>query len=943
MKKWQRLGVLATALLASSWMVAQKKPLDHSVYDSWKSLSSISVSDDGRYGATLVNEQEGDSYLLIRELQSKRELMVPRAYKYDITPDQKHIVAQVKASYADTRQAKIKKVADEKMPKDSLLIINLVDFNKTVIPNVKDYKLGKDFSNYIAYRVDDTLKIKDKKDPKPYTLVLRDLSTGKEDSTKNVIDYLYSKSGLALAANIMPAKSKEDSLAKAQIIVFSLTNLPVREFTKKELYTSSIAVGFHSAKRIISEGKTSYKQLSISDSGKHIAFLATADSLKKETKEYSLYHFDHSADSALLVVGQQTLGMPKNWTVSENYRPMFSKDEKRLLLGTAEIVQPKDTVVPDFEKAQLDIWHWNTPETPPQELANLNKKKTQSYLAYVDLASNKFQQLATEEIPYISISDENNGRYALGISNLPYMLETQWDVLARTAKDVWVFDLEKGTSKKIRTSLNGVHNFSPKGNYLTWYNMVDRQYYAYDLSTDKEVCMTEGLAINFWDEKHDTPSIPGPYGVAAWMQDDASVLVYDAYDIWKLDPMGVNKPENLTKGEGRKNKITLRYIKTDKESLFIKNKENILLSAFNNVSKENGFYEISHNKIKPLIMDKFRFYNPTKANDKNIYLYSKGNFNTSIDLYATLNNWKQENKLSDINPQQREYNWGTAELVSWTTFDNKETQGVVYKPEDFDPAKKYPVMIYFYEQVSDGLYNAAAPVPSRSIINIPFYCSRGYIVFTPDIQYTDGHPGESAYNSIVSGAEMLAKNSWVDKDNMAIQGQSWGGYQVAYLVTRTNMFKAAGSGAPVSNMFSAYGGIRWGTGNSRQYQYEQGQSRIGATIWEAPELYVENSPIFKADKVETPILIMHNDQDEAVPWYQGIEYFMALRRLQKPVWMLQYNNEAHNLKERRNMNDLTIRLQQFFDHYLKGDPMPVWMKDGVQAIDKGQKYGLELK
>lgn len=927
MKKCQRLVVLAMALLASSWMVAQKKPLDHSVYDSWKSLSSISVSDDGKYGATLVNEQEGDSYLLIRELQSKRELMIPRAYKYSITPDQKQIVAQIKASYADTRQAKIKKVGDEKMPKDSLLIINLADFNKTMIPNVKDYKLGEDFSNYLAYRVDDTLKIKDKKEPKPYTLVLRNLLSGSEDSTKSVIDYQYSKNGIALAANILPTKSKEDSLAKAKVVMFSFEQLPTS----------------HSTKKIISEGKTSYKQLSISDSGKHIAFLATADSLKKEIKEYGLYHFDNTADSAFLVVSQQTSAMPKNWTVSENYKPIFSKNEKRLLLGTAEILQPKDTIVPDFERAQLDVWHWSTPETPPQELANLNKKKTQSYLAYVDLTSNKFHQLGTEEIPYVTISDENNGRYALGISNFPYVLKTQWDVLARTAKDVWVFDLEEGTSRKIKTSLNGVHNFSPKGNYLTWYDMEDRQYYAYDLSTNKEICMTEGLDINFWDEKHDTPSIPGPYGVAAWMQDDASILVYDAYDIWKLDPSGVSKPENLTKGEGRKNKITLRYIKTDKESQFIKNKEDILLSAFNNVSKENGFYQISKNKIGSLVMDKFRFYSPTKAKNKNVYLYSKGNFNTSIDLYATLNNWKQESKLSDINPQQREYNWGTAELVSWTTFDNKETQGVVYKPEDFDPAKKYPVMIYFYEQLSDGLYNAAAPIPSRSIINIPFYCSRGYIVFTPDIQYTDGHPGESAYNSIVSGAEMLAKNSWVDKDNMAIQGQSWGGYQVAYLVTRTNMFKAAGSGAPVSNMFSAYGGIRWGTGNSRQYQYEQGQSRIGATIWEAPELYVENSPIFKANKVETPLLIMHNDQDEAVPWYQGIEYFMALRRLQKPVWMLQYNNEAHNLKERRNMNDLTIRLQQFFDHYLKGDPMPVWMKDGVKAIDKGQKYGLELK
>jgi dipeptidyl aminopeptidase/acylaminoacyl peptidase len=229
------------------------------------------------------------------------------------------------------------------------------------------------------------------------------------------------------------------------------------------------------------------------------------------------------------------------------------------------------------------------------------------------------------------------------------------------------------------------------------------------------------------------------------------------------------------------------------------------------------------------------------------------------------------------------------------------------------------------------------------VINIPFFVSRGYIVFTPDIHYTVGNPGMDAYNAVVAGAAALAKNRWVDKENMAIQGQSWGGYQVAYLVTKTNMFKAAGAGAPVSNMTSAYGGIRWGSGRSRQFQYEQTQSRIGVAMSESLQPYIDNSPLFYADKVETPLLMMHNDKDGAVPWYQGIEYFMMLRRLGKPVWMLQYNGEDHNLVQRRNSKDLSIRLQQFFDHYLKGDPAPVWMTKGVPATEKGRNWGYELE
>ncbi|RYY16917.1 MAG: S9 family peptidase, partial [Chitinophagaceae bacterium] len=226
--------------------------------------------------------------------------------------------------------------------------------------------------------------------------------------------------------------------------------------------------------------------------------------------------------------------------------------------------------------------------------------------------------------------------------------------------------------------------------------------------------------------------------------------------------------------------------------------------------------------------------------------------------------------------------------------------------------------------------------------NIPYFVSNGYIVVDPNIHYKDGEPGESAYNAVVSAAKHMSRFPWVDSTKMAIQGQSWGGYQVAYLVTRTKMFAAAWAGAPVANMTSAYGGIRWGTGMNRQFQYERTQSRIGATLWQKPDLYIRNSPLFKADKITTPLVIMHNDEDGAVPWYQGIEMFTAMRRLNKKVWMLQYNGEDHNLVQRRNRKDLSIRLGQFFDHYLKGAPAAKWITDGVPAVAKGVDFGTEI-
>lgn len=919
-KTYFKCVFLCFAIFSALQGNAQKKVLDHTVYDLWKSISNISVTNDALYTVSLVKEQEGDDYLLISNLKTKKELTVPRAYTYSVSPDQKYVIALIKAPFAVTRQARIKKTADEKMPKDSLAVIALESFSIVKIPNITDYRTGKDFSDYIAYTLNDTLKVKDKKEAKARTLVLRNLYSAKEDTIKNVTEYLFSRNGKSLSAIIRP--SVKDTVNKQGVLFIDLSTL---------------------RKDTVSTGKTIYKNLTLSESGSKLAYLATADSLKKEIKDYSLFYFEPSQDSARLIAGNSTRGMPKEWNVSENYKPLFSKDEKRLLLGIAPVVLPKDTTIPDFEKAQLDIWHWQEPLIQPQQLVQKERKLKQTYLSYIDLGTNTFYQLANEDMPHVSIFDENNGQYAVGTSDLKYQLETQWDYQANMQNDIWILDLDNHTKKQIKTGLQARLIHSPQGNYLAWYDLNTRQYYAYSTKSGKEVCLTDMLNVNFWDEKNDNPTAPSPYGFAAWTENDEALLVYDMYDIWKLDPMGVKAPENITKSIGRYKKITLRYISTDPESRFIKPGEKLLLSAFDNTSKENGFYELTKNKLTLLAIGKYTYTPPVKAKDKEVYAYTKSNFNTSPDLYVTSNLWKSESRLSDINPQMRDYNWGTAELMSWTTFDGKPTQGIVYKPENFDPDKKYPVMIYFYEKHSDNLYQYFPPAPSRSIINIPFYCSRGYIVFTPDVQYTTGHPGESAYNSIVSGAEELAKNPWVDKDNMAIQGQSWGGYQTAYLITRTNMFKAAGAGAPVSNMFSAYGGIRWESGMSRQFQYEQTQSRIGVTMWEAPELYKENSPVFFADKVETPLLIMHNDKDGAVPWYQGIEYFMALRRLGKPVWMLQYNNEAHNLKERRNSKDLSIRLQQFFDHYLKGEPMPVWMKTGVPATEKGKTYGLELK
>jgi dienelactone hydrolase len=517
--------------------------------------------------------------------------------------------------------------------------------------------------------------------------------------------------------------------------------------------------------------------------------------------------------------------------------------------------------------------------------------------------------------------------------------------------DFYLVDLKSGKPTPLLTKFSGTVSLSPTGKYVYGYDQAGKDFLCIDVHTGKRTSLNKTIPVPIYDEETDTPSLPSAFGIAGWTAKDGSVLIYDKYDVWAIDPSGDAKPVNLTSGSGRRAGIILRVAKLDPEQEYIDLGKPMLLSAFNEMTKEAGFYKLTGGNLERLVMvDKGFSPGPgvtpmpavVKAKNAEVYAFQQMDYNVYADVWLADADLKNPRKISDANPQQKDYNWLTAELVTWTSNDGQQLQGIVYKPENFDRSKKYPMITYFYERLSDSFHQYFSPAPSASTINIPMYCSNGYIVFVPDIPYKIGYPGESATSAILPGVQTILARGYVDPKRLGIQGQSWGGYQVGYLVTESNLFAAACAGAPVSNMVSAYGGIRWGSGVSREGQYEHGQSRIAGSLWENPLRFIENSPIFFADKIKTPLLIMSNDKDGAVPWYQGIEFFSALRRLNKPGWLVVYNEEDHNLVQRKNRKDWSLRMQQFFDHYLKGDPMPAWMASGVPATMKGKTYGFEL-
>ncbi|MDP2113500.1 MAG: prolyl oligopeptidase family serine peptidase, partial [Bacteroidota bacterium] len=507
-------------------------------------------------------------------------------------------------------------------------------------------------------------------------------------------------------------------------------------------------------------------------------------------------------------------------------------------------------------------------------------------------------------------------------------------------------DVETGTHTIIAND-KSQGSLSPGGNYLVWYDPADSIYYSRstDINAKEALDLSSQIPVLFFDERWDMPADPNAYGIAGWSENDKTVFLYDRYDIWRVDLEGARVPMSATRNYGRKNFLKFRYLKLDPEEEFIDTNKPVIVSAFDERTKSGGYFSAdfrSYTEPRLLIMESYKFEKLAKSKNAGQLIWTRENINESPDVWTGNQLFEHRRRLSDSNPQQKSFVWPVVRLVHWDSFSGKPLEGLLYFPETIDLDRKYPMVVYFYERSADNLHTYTAPSPSRSTVNRTFFASNDYIVFVPDIPYDEGYPGQSAFDAVVSGTQFVASMSpFIDRNKIGIQGQSWGGYQAAWLITQTNMFTAAMAGAPVSNMTSAYGGIRWESGRSRMFQYEQSQSRIGGTLWEKPLQYIENSPLFYVPKIKTPLLIMHNDNDGAVPWYQGIELFTAMRRLNKPVWMLTYNNEEHNLKAESwaNRMDLTIRMKQFFDHYLKGEQMPAWMQYGIPAIRKGKELG----
>jgi len=938
---------LAFFMLVS--LKAEKKPLTFENMTSWESIKSRQISAKGQYVVYETSPLRGDYTTIIYQTETHQKDSLKYVKNASLSAEESFMLARLCQPYDSIRQLKIDKVPHKKWPKDSVLIYSLKEARISyTFPKVKNYKVSRLAGNYAAILLDkkafenpmtpkdssehssvrdssltvdtlrnempcdSTIKKSKKKGPEKLGDILITYNGNNGDTTayESVTAYALAKYGQSLAF----VQAYKDSLEYSEVFF---------------LYTEDdVAVSVFKTQGTI-------KQLALSEDGKQLAFMYSTDTT--EQKRYSLA-YSQDFKQAQVLVDSTSLGMPIGWNLNPHSHLRFNKNGTRLLFGTSAIEKPapKDSI-PQDEIPGLDLWSWTDLRLQPQQLLELEKDKKKSYLALYDLKTERFYQIADETYDNATLDSEGKADYALLSNDKPYLRASNWT--GRWSADIAVKELPTGKIKAVAKDILAARP-SAGGKYIIWFNDKDTSLYAYDIANESTAKLHQDIPYPIYDETNDRPMVPRPYGLMGWAKNDKYLYIYDRYDIWQIDPKGQKASLCITQEYGRQNHIQLRYAELDPELTYLP--QSPYLYAHNIDNNDSYYCRASLKKAQApelLYGGAFALNSIEKASQAEKVIWSKMTVSEYPDIRFSDMDFKDIEVLSAMNPQQKDYLWATVDTTSWLSFKGERLKGLIYKPENFDPTKKYPVMIYFYERNFDTQHRYFTPSPSRSIINRTFYASNGYIVFVPDISYTNGYPGQSAYDAIVSGAQALVERyDWIDAKHMSISGQSWGGYQTAYLITQTDLFAAAMGGAVVSNMTSAYGGIRWGTGINRQFQYEKTQSRIGGNLWDKQMQYIENSPLFYAPKVNTPLLLMHNDKDTAVPWYQGIEYFMALRRLNKPVWMLNYNNEPHNLKAESIANrlDLSIRMKQFFDHYLKGTPAPEWMTKGIPAIEKGK-------
>ncbi|WP_151173419.1 S9 family peptidase [Pseudoalteromonas ruthenica] len=911
-------AVLAGALATP---VAAKQALQFNDVFDFKYPQHTVLGEQGQYLAFSAEPYRGDAQGQVYNLDNNELIAtVARGTAAQINKNSQW-VAFTQVPTLLNKESTDKKA--RKKLKNNLVLVNTQTGAQQSFEQVKDYQLSDD-GRWLAYRLhsssdqdadnekekadtgDDLHISADKKD-KTYDLVIVDLTSNEQTRLDSVFTYAISHTSAGIVFNQHSSDGSNN-----QVSYFDFASQRTDSLIDEPGVTVS-TIEWHPVQNLVAFNVGNYVN----------------DDTRRRDYRTMLWH------------GQQNTleTLPSQWQAGKKGTLSWSEDGARLYFTTRPELDAKVTKkkyqdaqsLRDFDtivaQANIEVWHHQDPEIKPREKQQWQKeKKYRHYQAVYHLNGKKVVQLADEQVPKVRLNKKAD--HLIGYSNLPYLHEMTYKGFYN---DYYAIDVLNGSKQVIVKAHPHRPSLSPIGQHEVYFS--DQGWQLKDLANNTVTPLSKAVNAVFADDKHDYPSEVDGYGVAGWYKDGSKVLINSKYDIWAFD-VESGEAQVLTQGQAKQ--VQYRVVNLDDDKLGFDDQEQLLLRAFNVNNKQTqiGALDLANNTVRTLLAGEARFDVKMKAKHADKYIFTKQSYHQFPDFWQADAQLTNPRQITDLNPQISQFKWGQKpELVSYKGYDGEDLQGVLIKPADYVEGEQVPVVIYFYRYMSQRRYD----FPKMELNhrpNFPMFTSNGYAVFLPDIRFEIGKPGPSSTQTMINAAQKLIDMGVAKKDAIGLQGHSWAGYQSAFMVTQTDMFKAVVSGAPVSNMTSAYSGIRLKSGLARQFQYETGQSRIGKALYEDVDAYIDNSPVFFADKINTPIMIMFGNEDGAVPWQEGIQYYLALRRAGKEVIFLEYDGEPHHLKQFPNQVDFSIRMMQYFNHHLKGEPAPQWMTQGVPFIEE---------
>ncbi len=895
--------IIGLLIFGQTVLSQSKKPLTLDDYAQWNTIRQTSISPDGGWMSYAYVPNEGDSRLHIRKVDGDTLRTVTNGKQVAFSLDNKWV-----AYLTDPAKKKAEKLrASKKRVLSDLQIVNLTTNEVHDIKGARSFSFSK-ASNYIAihkYQADA------KADHKGSDLILKDLNGNQSLNLGNVSSYAFNKAG-SLFAYLVDADG-DNGNGIYMIDLDGLRSVP--------LHTSN----------------NSYAQMTWNKAGDKIAAVFGNKADGNVELDNTLFWTTNLSSGMTNSGNQQTYApgddsrFPSNMVISEKGSLTWNENGTQLFLG----VRAQETVLKkeDELKANVDVWHWKDERVQSAQMVQANRDRRSTRASVLNLSTKTFFQLANEEMPNVSFSEKNH--WAVGRNNVAYRMDVN---IPGNYADLYAINTQTGARNLIAEKVFRNMGMSPNGEWTIY--SQNGEVMGYNFGAGNLTNLSAKTGTSFINEDFDAPVEKPTYGVAGWSKDGNWLMLNHKYDLWAIS-LNSDETQNITQGIGDKENIRFRMVRLDREVRTTDTEAPILLSAYGEWTKKSGYYEVKMGKKpKALRFDDKMIGGITKAKSADKVMYTEQTFVDFPDYWVADMSFKKTKKITNANPQQADYKWGRRVLVDYTDERGHKLQATLALPADYVEGQKYPMVVYFYEKMSQRHHQYSRPTYDDRP-HMSAYASNGYLVLMPDIIYDDGLPGSSALDDVTSAVKEVIKQGYADPARIGLQGHSWGGYESSFIVTQTDMFAAVVTGAPLTNLISMYNVLYKRTGNMNGPILEWSQGRMGVSPWDNMELYRSQSPIHHAQNIKTPFLILHGTADGAVDWNQGLEFYTSARRLGKEVILLSYPGEPHHLTKEANQKDFQIRMKQYFDHHLKGTEAPVWMEQGVKHLDK-KRVGPEV-